>query len=149
MRLSKAQQDACLALAGQPKPKRSRAKEAKSKPATQRSKEDIAFDEIVLFCRSKGFPEPERQYRFSELFKYKLDFAWPAPMDPPLAVELHGGVWSGGRHTRGKGFTKDRAKMNEAQLRGWRVLEVTYDQVKSGEVWAWLERAFEGDVDEV
>ena len=39
-----------------------------------------------------------------------------------VAVEVHGGTWVGGRHTRGAGFEKDREKMNEAHLLGWLVL---------------------------
>lgn len=40
-----------------------------------------------------------------------------------IAVEVHGGVYSQGRHTRGKGFVSDRYKMRAAQLAGWLVLE--------------------------
>ena len=38
-----------------------------------------------------------------------------------IAVEIEGGVWIGGRHTRGKGFLRDIEKYNEAAAMGWRV----------------------------
>jgi hypothetical protein len=69
---------------------------------------------------------------------WRFDFAWPAHM---LAVEVDGGTWAGGRHTRGAGFERDCEKVNEAVLRGWRVLRFTTKQVDSGEALAWIERA--------
>jgi hypothetical protein len=58
-----------------------------------------------------------------------------------VALEVEGGIWTGGRHTRGSGFMKDMEKYNEATLLGWRVLRCTPRQVKSGEVFELLKRA--------
>lgn len=80
-------------------------------------------------------PEAARPAR-----RWRFDFAWPAHM---LAVEVDGGTYSGGRHTRGAGYERDCEKANEAVLRGWRVLRVTTQQVDSGEALAWIERALE------
>jgi len=41
-----------------------------------------------------------------------------------IAVEIEGGVWTGGRHTRGAGFRQDMEKYNEATAMGWRVFRV-------------------------
>ena len=41
------------------------------------------------------------------------------------AVEIEGGTWSGGRHTRGAGYEADCIKYNIATLKGWRVLRFT------------------------
>ena len=60
-----------------------------------------------------------------------------------IAVEVHGGTYTNGRHTRGGGFTVDREKMNEAAIYGWTVLEVTTAHVRSGQVRQWLDRIFE------
>lgn len=81
--------------------------------------------------REFKFAAPDRQWR--------ADFAWPAHARP-LLLEVDGAVHTGGRHTRGDGFTEDCVKLNEAQLRGWRVLRVTGEQVKSGAAAAWVER---------
>jgi len=39
-----------------------------------------------------------------------------------LAVEVDGGTWTGGRHTRGAGFEADCEKLNAAVIAGFRVL---------------------------
>ena len=39
--------------------------------------------------------------------------------------ELEGGSWSGGRHTRGKGFEEDCMKYNLAVQLNWRILRYT------------------------
>ena len=49
-----------------------------------------------------------------------------------VAVEVEGGVWTGGRHTRGKGFEADCEKYNAATERGWRVLRVTPKMIADG-----------------
>jgi len=67
-------------------------------------------------------PAPAREYRFASPRRWKFDFAWP---DARLAVEIEGGTWSGGRHTRGAGYANDCTKYNAAVLEGWRVLRYT------------------------
>jgi very-short-patch-repair endonuclease len=73
----------------------------------------------------------ERQYRFSHSRRWKFDFAWPSIM---LAVEVEGGVYSGGRHVTGTGYTADCEKYNAAALRGWTVLRYTPAMLKKGAV---------------
>ena len=94
--------------------------------------------EMALFIRVNNLPEPEREYRFHPKRRWQFDFAWPGVM---LALEVEGGVYSGGRHTTGSGFTGDCEKYNEALIRGWRVLRVTGEQVESGAALDWVRRA--------
>lgn len=82
-------------------------------------------------------PIPVREYRFALPRKWRFDFAWPELL---LAVEVEGGGYIGGRHTRGKGLENDCEKYAEALCLGWRVLRVTPKQVISGEAIAWLEK---------
>lgn len=63
---------------------------------------------------------PVYEYRFHPERKWRFDIAFPYSK---VAIEVHGSVFTGGRHTTGAGFSKDREKMNEAQLMGWIVLE--------------------------
>jgi hypothetical protein len=70
------------------------------------------------------------EYRFHSRRRWRFDYAWPAAR---IALEIEGGVWTHGRHTRGKGFVGDMEKYNAAALAGWRVLRVTPQQVTSGE----------------
>lgn len=80
------------------------------------------------------------EHRFQPSRKWRLDLAWP---DLRVGVEVHGGIWTEGRHTRGTGFHADREKMNEAALLDWLVLEVTDKHIRSGQALAWIERALE------
>ncbi|WP_439832625.1 hypothetical protein [Aeromonas caviae] len=89
-----------------------------------------------------GLPDPATELLFHPKRKWRFDYAWPTRM---IAIEVHGGIHSGGRHTRGRGFVEDRAKMNEATLLGWTVLEVTPEHIKSGQLRAWLLAAFNQD----
>lgn len=92
-----------------------------------------------------GFPDPTTELVFHPKRRWRLDFAWPTRM---IAVEIHGGIHSGGRHTRGKGFVEDRAKMNEAALLGWTVIEATPEHIQSGQLRAWLLAAFDQTKDQ-
>lgn len=58
-----------------------------------------------------------------------------------LAIEVEGGIWNGGRHTRGAGFDEDCRKYNVLQLLGWRVLRFTGTSIKSGVALATIEAA--------
>lgn len=97
------------------------------------------YTSTLLFqLKAVGIAPPELEVKFHETRKWRFDLAWP---DIKLAVEIHGAVYQQGRHTRGKGFTQDREKMNEAQLLGWLVLEVTPQHFKNGAALQWIERA--------
>lgn len=93
---------------------------------------------LAMYMRAVGIPEPLREYRFDPKRRWRADFAWPELM---LLVEVEGGHWTNGRHTRGAGFEADCEKYNEAALFGWRVLRVTGTHIKSGEALAWIVRA--------
>ena len=84
-----------------------------------------------LFAKQCGdflVTEPRREFRFSNVRKYSFDFCWP---DYMIAVEIEGGVWSGGRHTRPKGFIEDMTKYNLATSLGWSVYRFHSKQVEN------------------
>ena len=87
-----------------------------------------------------GLPAYVTEYQFHPTRRWRFDYCWP---ELKIAVEVHGGTYTNGRHTRGGGFTVDREKMNEAAIYGWTVLEVTSAQVRSGQMRQWLDRIFE------
>ena len=76
-----------------------------------------------------GLPRADREYRFHPARRWRFDFAWP---DRKIAVEVEGGTWSGGRHTRGSGFEADCDKYNAAALDGWKVFRFTGKHIDSG-----------------
>jgi len=87
---------------------------------------------FALQLRALGVPEPEREYMFAKKAmerNWRLDFAWPEHM---LAVELQGGIWNRGRHSRGAGYIADCEKANAAVLLGWRLLRFTRESVEDG-----------------
>ena len=87
--------------------------------------EELLFQHIKLV----GLPEPEREYRFAPPRRFRADFAYP---ERKLLIEVEGGVWTRGRHTRGAGYTSDAEKYNLATVKGWRVLRFTGDMIKNG-----------------
>ncbi len=98
------------------------------------------LEEMFAFqLRSMRMPEGRREYRFHPKRLWRLDFAWP---DQKLGVEIEGGVWTGGRHTTGVGFTLDCEKYAEAMCLGWRILRVTGSQVQNGQAIDWLMRVY-------
>lgn len=83
-------------------------------------------------------PEPVREHRFHPTRLWRFDFAWP---EHRVALEIEGGIWTGGGHTRGRGYREDMEKYNEAALHGWLVLRFTPKQIKFGDAVALLDRA--------
>lgn len=52
-------------------------------------------------------------------------------MENKIAVEVEGGAYTNGRHTRSTGFINDMEKYNEALVLGWRVVRVTPQQFRN------------------
>ncbi|WP_312536302.1 DUF559 domain-containing protein [Acinetobacter variabilis] len=73
--------------------------------------------------------------KFEQEFYFHPDRKWRADfhlIDKKILVEIEGGIWSGGRHTRGKGYLGDMEKYNAATMMGFQVIRFSTDQVKSG-----------------
>lgn len=92
-------------------------------------KKDALTKILLAEIKAEGLPTPVLEHRFHSIRKWRFDLSWPKEK---LAIEIHGAVYAGGRHTTGKGFENDREKMNEAQVMGWKVLEYSTGQVKKG-----------------
>jgi very-short-patch-repair endonuclease len=74
-------------------------------------------------------PRPVREYPFDPEAagrKWRFDFAWP---EERLAVEVEGGIWTQGRHTRGSTFENELRKYNRAALAGWCVLRLSTEMI--------------------
>ena len=93
---------------------------------------------IVLkwFAQHDLFPVAE--YKFHETRKWRFDFAFPASL---VALEVEGGVWTGGRHTTPAGYVKDIEKYNTAGSMGWIVLRVTPDELGMQETVEMIKKA--------
>jgi len=84
-------------------------------------------DKLVRILDNAGVPAYQREHRFHPTRRWRFDFAWP---EHKLAVEVEGGAWTGGRHTRGNGFVADCDKYNAATVLGWRVLRYTTSHLR-------------------
>ena len=76
----------------------------------------------IAFFTGQRLPQPVTEHRFHPERKWRFDYAWP---DAKVALEVEGGVWTGGRLTSSAGFLKDMEKYNAAARLGWRVLRCT------------------------
>lgn len=94
---------------------------------------EVAFRCHLRYAGIRGWVQ---EYRFHPTRAWSLDFAWP---DIQFGVEIDGGVYVGGAHTRGKGATNDREKRAEAQILGWQILVVTTEHVETGQAISWAE----------
>ncbi|WP_159515976.1 DUF559 domain-containing protein [Acinetobacter sp. 18QD2AZ41W] len=71
----------------------------------------------------------EQEFEFHQVRKWRADFHL---VGKKILVEVEGGIWSGGRHTRSKGYVGDMEKYNAATMLGYQVIRFSTDQVKSG-----------------
>jgi very-short-patch-repair endonuclease len=94
---------------------------------------------LTIQIRALGIPAPKHEFRFHPERKWRFDFAWPRKR---IALEIDGGVWTGGRHTRGLGFSADLEKLNSATELGWRVYRYTPAMISAGQAIQLLERLF-------
>jgi very-short-patch-repair endonuclease len=92
---------------------------------------------FAMHCKAMGY-KPTREYRFAPPRRWKFDFAWK---DEKIAVEIEGGIYTGGRHTRGRGFEADCEKYNAGTLAGWRIFRFSAKHVTSGEAIRTIEEA--------
>ena len=81
----------------------------------------VPVSRFERLLRSVGLPAPVREHRFHPVRRWRFDYAW---IDHKVALEVEGGVGTGGRHTRGAGFVADIEKYNAATVAGWRVVRV-------------------------
>lgn len=83
-------------------------------------------DLFTVLCRSDLNVECVKEFKFHPKRRWRFDYAIP---EHKIAVEVEGGVWTGGRHTRPQGFLGDIEKYNTATLMGWRVFRTTPDDL--------------------
>lgn len=121
------------------------------KPAARGHKPKLdpagAFDyaeTLVFQLQLAGLPLPQREYLFHKKRKWRFDLAWP---DLLIAVEVEGGIWTGGRHVRGEGYEGDCEKYNEAQLAGWMVLRFTPGMIRRDQAGGVIEKAIRRAID--
>ena len=74
------------------------------------------------FWEAVGLPSPSPEFKFYPTRKWRFDYCYP---EKKIAIEIEGGAFTKGRHTRGLGFINDMEKYNHAVLMGWKLLRYT------------------------
>ena len=101
----------------------------------------VSEGEAVLSQHLKAHKiEFEQEFRFNSERRWRADFHL---VDTKILIEVEGGNWSNGRHTRGKGYSGDMEKYNSASLLGYTVLRFSTEQVKSGKAIEEIRRLME------
>lgn len=90
-----------------------------TKKVRQRANKHPLTDAFTAICRSELKTEVVKEYRFHPTRRWRFDYAIPSKK---IALEVEGGVFTQGRHTRSTGFLGDMEKYNEAARLGWRVV---------------------------
>ena len=123
---------------------------AQTVKAIKDSRRSRLEEELARQLRLAGLPEPQREFRFHAVRKWRFDFAWPHTKLPRypggwrLAVEVEGGRFSRGRHVRPGGFHDDCEKHADAVLDKWILLRFTDNHVRSGRAVQRIQETMEG-----
>lgn len=115
----------------------------KTKSAQKRNAQKIT-DLFTVLCRSDLNVDCVKKFKFHPKRRWRFDYAIP---EYRIALEVEGGVWTGGRHTRPQGFLGDIEKYNTATLMGWRVFRTTPDDLLRTATLNLLKSAISGDFD--
>jgi hypothetical protein len=69
----------------------------------------------------------QKEYRFNPLRRWRADYYIPAIN---TLLEIEGGVFNRGRHSRGTGYTNDTYKYNSAIVLDFKLLRYTTGTIK-------------------
>ena len=100
------------------------------RPASVKKERVVSEGEAILSQHLRTLKiEFEQEFKFHPTRKWRADFHLKGRK---ILVEVEGGIWSNGRHTRGKGYLGDLDKYNAATMMGYQVIRFSTEQVKSG-----------------
>ena len=85
-------------------------------------------------------PDAVAEFKFHDVRRWRADWAIPSAK---ILIEVDGGVWAGGRHTRGAGFISDQEKHNAAAMLGYFVLRFVPGDIRSGELFKVVRHVYE------
>lgn len=114
----------------------------KQKKSRQTGNSAQIRDVFTVICKTDLGVECVKEYKFHPERKWRFDYAVP---EYRIALEVEGGVWTSGRHTRPQGFIGDIEKYNTATLMGWRVFRTTPTELYRTATINLLKEAIKGD----
>lgn len=95
---------------------------------------DVA-DLLAFQLKLHHAPLFEREYRLCQERRFRADFYFPTSQ---LVVEVDGGGWINGRHSRGNGMDSDAEKSAIIAKMPARLMRVTPKFVKNGHAVQWI-----------
>ncbi|MGN1386432.1 MAG: hypothetical protein ACI4XS_07510 [Bacillus sp. (in: firmicutes)] len=81
-----------------------------------------------------------KEYYFHPKRRWRFDYAIP---EYRIAIEVEGGVWTQGRHTRAKGFLGDIDKYNTAAVMGWMLVRTTPNKLITKQTMDYIKQAIQ------
>ena len=98
-----------------------------------------APEDMLAFQLDAMRVQYKREWRIHPERRFRADFWLPAHR---LVVEVEGGGWVNGRHSRGSGIESDAEKSAYIAMMPARLLRVTPKQIKDGRALTWIEAAW-------
>lgn len=81
-----------------------------------------------------------KEFAFHPKRRWRFDYAIP---EYRIAIEVEGGVWTQGRHTRAKGFLGDMDKYNTAAVMGWTLVRTTPNKLMTKQTMDFIQQALQ------
>ena len=75
-----------------------------------------------------GLERPTPEFMFHPIRRWRCDYCW---IDQQIILEVEGGIFTNGRHSRGAGMKEDMNKYNEAAIMGYRIIRVVPTELSS------------------
>ena len=95
--------------------------------------------QVRIACKAVGIPMPEAEFVFAAPRRFRFDFAWPpTERQDGVALEVDGGTWVQGRHSRGEA---DHEKFNIAAKNSWLIFRTTPKKVGNLEIYRMIKEA--------
>ena len=94
-------------------------------------------------CRQFRLPDPVAEYQFDPKRKWRIDYYFEAN-GRRVALEVEGGIWTNGRHTRPQGFAGDMEKYNALSQCGIYLLRVTPGNLMKTETFTMIKQTLYG-----
>ena len=112
--------------------------------------EEIKYPQFLAALVALDLPKPTQEVVFAKEYgrKWRTDFMI-AQGTTKIAIEIEGGAFSGGRHTRGVGFVADMQKYNAYSMLGYTLLRFTAEQATKQPIMCakWIKCVLEGTID--
>ena len=120
-------------------------KSSELKKESTKAKKEFAELSLKLHLRSSDLIKSLdlkwiHRHKFMVDRKFEFDFAFPTIK---LAIEVQGGIWIVGGHTKGVGIKQDHDKNQNACALGWQMLYCCPDDIKKGIAISFIEKTIE------